>query len=150
MRFMAAPESLYRSGSTSCTARVKLSCGASREAQRVQALFRIMARLRAIWLPVATHEDGRDKPKHFKSLHCRERLEIIRELKKFNSLTNPNLIDEMDAAGQGHPGLAARLKYRTARLGPSMYMSSMLSRPKYPVKPPALDAGVAASQTAGA
>jgi hypothetical protein len=69
MRFMAAPESLYRSGSTSCTARVKLSCGASREAQRVQALFRIMARLRAIWLPVATHEDGRDKPKHFKSLN---------------------------------------------------------------------------------
>jgi hypothetical protein len=68
------------------------------------------------------------------------------ELKiKFNSLTNPNLIDEMDAAGQGHPGLAARLNYRTARLGPSMYMPSMLSRPKYPVEPPALDAGVAAS-----
>ena len=55
------------------------------------------------------------------------------------------LIDEMDAAGQGHPGLGARLEYRTARLGPSMYMPSMLSRPKHPVEPPALDACVAAS-----
>jgi hypothetical protein len=58
-------------------------------------------------------------------------------------LTNTNLIDEIDAAGQGHPGLGARLEYRTARLGPSMYMPSMLSRPKYPVEPPALDAGSA-------
>ena len=49
----------------------------------------------------------------------------------------------MDAAGQGRPGLGARLEYRTARLGPSMYMPSMLSRPKCPVEPPALDAGVA-------
>jgi hypothetical protein len=31
----------------------------------------------------------------------------------------------------------------TARLGPSMHMISMLSRPKYPVKPPAFDAGSA-------
>jgi hypothetical protein len=55
----------------------------------------------------------------------------------------------MDTAGQGHPGLAARLKYRTAlkidSVGPSMYMPSMLSRPRYPVEPPALDACVAAS-----
>ena len=51
----------------------------------------------------------------------------------------------MDAAGQGHPGLGARLEYRTARLGPSMHMPGMLFRPKYPVEPPALDAGVAAS-----
>jgi len=62
---------------------------------------------------------------------------------KFNSLTNPNLIDEMDAAGQGHPCPGARLEYRTARLGPSMYMPSMLSRPQHPVAPPALDAGSA-------
>jgi hypothetical protein len=62
---------------------------------------------------------------------------------KFNSLTNPNLIDEMDAVGQGRPGLGARLEYRAARLGPSMYMPSMLSRPKYPVVPTALDAGSA-------
>ncbi len=68
------------------------------------------------------------------------------ELKiKFNSYTNEILIDEMDADGQGHPGLGARLEYRTARLGPSMYMPSMISRPKYSVEPPALDAGVAAS-----
>jgi hypothetical protein len=66
------------------------------------------------------------------------------ELKiKFNSLTNEILIDEMDADGQGHPGLGARLRYRTARLGPSMNMPSMLSRPKHPVAPPALDAGSA-------
>jgi hypothetical protein len=58
-------------------------------------------------------------------------------------LTNEILIDEMDADGQGHPGLGARLEYRTARLGPSMYMPSMLSRPKHPVEPPALDAGSA-------
>ena len=62
-------------------------------------------------------------------------------------MTNPNLIGKIDAAGQGHPGLGARLRYRTARLGPSMYntlyMPSMLSRPKYPVAPPALDAGSA-------
>ena len=51
---------------------------------------------------------------------------------------------EMDADGQGHPGRAARLRYRTARLGPSMYMPSMLSRPKYPVEAPALDAGAPA------
>jgi hypothetical protein len=63
------------------------------------------------------------------------------ELKiKFNSLTNPSLITKMDAAGQGHPGLGARLRYRTARLGPSIHMPSMLSHPKYPVEPPALDA----------
>jgi hypothetical protein len=69
---------------------------------------------------------------------------------KFNSLTNPNLIEKMDAAGQGHPGIGARPKYRTARLGPSMYMPSMLSRQKYPVAPPALDAGVCRpAQTAG-
>jgi len=49
----------------------------------------------------------------------------------------------MDAAGQGHPGLGARPKYRTARLGPSMYMPSMLSHPKYPVETPALDVGSA-------
>jgi hypothetical protein len=44
---------------------------------------------------------------------------------------------------RGHPGLGARLEYRTARLGPSMYMPSMLSRPKHPVEPPALDVPVA-------
>ena len=49
----------------------------------------------------------------------------------------------IDAAGEGHPGRAARLRYRTARLGPSMYMPGMLSRPKHPVAPPALDAGSA-------
>ena len=64
---------------------------------------------------------------------------------EFSELTNEILIDEMDADEQGHPGLGARLEYRTARLGPSMYMPSMLPRPKYSVEPPALDAGVAAS-----
>ncbi len=59
---------------------------------------------------------------------------------KFSELTN---LTEIDAAGQGHPGLGARPKYRTARLGPSMYMHSMLSRPTHPVEPPALDAGSA-------
>ena len=61
----------------------------------------------------------------------------------FNSLTNPNLIGKIDAAGQGHPGLAARLRYRTARLGPLMYIPGMLSRQKHPVEPLALDAGSA-------
>ena len=70
---------------------------------------------------------------------------LLIKIPKFSELTNTNLIDEIDAAGQGHPGLGARLEYRTARLGPSMYMPSMLSRPKYPVEPPALDACVAAS-----
>ena len=51
----------------------------------------------------------------------------------------------MDAARQGHPGLGARLEYWTARLGPSIYVPSMLSHPKHPVAPPAaaLDAGSA-------
>jgi hypothetical protein len=48
---------------------------------------------------------------------------LLWELKiKFNSLANPNLIAEVDTAGQGRPGLGARLEYRTARLGPSMNM----------------------------
>jgi len=58
-------------------------------------------------------------------------------------LTNPNLDEKWMPRGQGHPGLGVRLEYRTARLGPSMYMPSMLSRPKFPVAPPALDAGSA-------
>ena len=62
---------------------------------------------------------------------------------EFSELTNEILIDEMDADEHGHSGLGARLEYRTARLGPSMYMPSMLSRPKHPVAPPALDAGSA-------
>ena len=63
----------------------------------------------------------------------------------FSELTNPNFRRKWMPRGQGHPGLATRLKYRTARLGPSMHMPSMLSHPKYPVEPPALDACVAAS-----
>ena len=42
------------------------------------------------------------------------------------------------ARPRGHRGRAARLKYRAARL--SVYMPSMLSRPRCPVEPPALDA----------
>ena len=54
---------------------------------------------------------------------------------EFSALTTggplASLIDEMDTAGQGHchPGLpvgaSARLRYRTARLGPSIYMPSL-------------------------
>jgi hypothetical protein len=43
--------------------------------------------------------------------HCDWELKI-----KFNSLTNEILIDEMDADGQGHPGLGAPLRYRPGPL----------------------------------